>query len=132
MIEAALKTLLVEAHYTSPAGGLAVYPVTFPFDTQPVYPAVLYERTESSQGITQDGPTGLWDAVYRLYLLQTTYLLLMNLAAEIKYALDGYKGECEDMKIDYIFVTNQTDVYEDVPNVYCAVLDIKVAYQEEV
>ena len=130
MIEAALKKLLVDAHYTSPMTALHVYPVTFPFDTQPAYPAVLYERTESSQLVTQDGPSGMWDAIYRLFLFETTYLLLMDLVAEIMMTLDGYVGDCEGMKIDYIFVTNQADVYEDIPNVYCSVLDIKIAYQD--
>jgi hypothetical protein len=131
MIGAALRSLLVTAGTIEPIvgvdglGKVKIYPIKVPQGVP--YPAIVYQLI-SDVPIRCKAPGGATADEYRCQVSAygKEYILIEQLAAAIRTALDDYKGTSEGETLLKIYFDGQRDLFEEEPKLFHRAMDFRV------
>jgi hypothetical protein len=87
-----------------------VYPNILPQNT--ALPAIVYQQVSGVRDYTSDGADGLVNSRYQLNCFANTYAKAKELFEAVRKAVSGYVGWVNGREIKGIFVENE----EDIPN----------------
>jgi hypothetical protein len=121
MIEEAMQSILTGV---TPL----VYAFQMPSNTKP--PAITFFKVSAPRDQTQQGPSGLVAARFQVTSWGASYTLAKRLSEQVRFALDGYRGSSNDVRIDGIELLNEMDDNDPEPHLFKAVMDFRVKYAE--
>lgn len=108
------------------------YPVKLPETTNPVYPAITYQRIDDNNLYAHDGYAGLVTARIQLTFWSTTYNSGEVLEAVFRQTppngLNGYHGTVDGIQFDRIFLVGGITDYEPVTKIHQRTLDLMIGY----
>ena len=110
-IDAALFSLLAADGSVIGYVATRIYPQELPQES--ALPALVYERTSLDHIRSNDGATGLATALYDLTSWAETFVAARGLADAARLALDGYSGTVGSVKIGFIILENEVDLFEE-------------------
>ena len=94
-----------------PLAGSRIYPQELPQDA--TFPAIVYERTSNEHLRSNDGPTGLVTASYDVTTWGDRFPDARKLSDAVRLALDGYSGTVDSVKIGFIIIENEVDLFDE-------------------
>ncbi len=129
-VEVALVTLLKNATGVALLAGTRIFPMIAPANVAP--PFVTYQRISGARDHALSGPTGFAQPRIQIDAFATTYLGAKALGAEIREALDGYRGTVGAVRIGGISLASDQDMYEGEvdPPLYRVSMDFMVTHGE--
>ena len=80
-------------------------------------PAISYEQASGDREHTMDGPVGMVDASFVLNCWSETYAGSRTLSGYVRIALDGYSGTVGSQYFWVIFLENESDNLQRIPDV---------------
>jgi hypothetical protein len=108
------------------------YPVRLPQTSNPVYPAITYQRIDDPLGYSHDGYDGLAFPRMQLTIWSTTYASGEALEAVLRQSppngLNGYRGTIDGVKFDRIFVNSGITDFEPTTQVHQRTIDLLIGY----
>lgn len=122
MIEEALQSILVDVERRT-------YGFKLPTDAQ--LPAITFMKVSAPRDQTQEGPSGLVSARIQVSSWGENYTASKVLSKDVRFALDGYKGALNGVRIDGVELLNEMDGNEAEPNIFQTIMDFRVKYAEE-
>lgn len=106
-----------------------VYPVLLV--QSPELPAVVYQRISTVRDHSHDGPVGLVSARFQFSCWAESYAEAKALAADLRVALDGFKGTVAGTRIDGIFSAGEHDDFDQEPQRFRVIADYVAWWAEE-
>ncbi len=128
MIEEALYTHLISHAGLTAIVGNRIYPVLLPQDV--TFPAVTYQRISTVREYAQEGPSGLAHPRFQFSCWAETYEEAKAVAEQIRFALSGYKGTINNVRIDAVYIEDDNDIYDPETNIYHVALDATIWHEE--
>jgi len=125
--EALVDHLLGQAGLTALVA-TRIYRDYFPQDEQ--LPAIAYTLEDDSSQHTQQGPSGMREAVYQVNIWADTRREVMAVAREVRSALDGYRGAFKDIPIPGIFLDSLSRERDSDTGAFCVSMRFTIHYQE--
>ena len=80
-------------------------------------PAISYEQASGDREHTMDGPVGMVDASFVINCWASTYAVARELGGYVRLALDGYSGTVGSQVFCVIFLMNESDNLQRIPDV---------------
>lgn len=125
----------------SAVAGERVYALKAPqHEASDTAPFVVFQRTESERWRSINGPSGIAQAFIQVDVYAVNYYTAKQLAADIEYALDGYRGIVyhgdnspqDFVDIGGISLQNDSDILDetDDPVLYRAYASYLVTYTQ--
>ena len=105
-----------------------IFPDFFPQDEQ--LPAIAYTLEDDCSQQTQQGPSGMRQAIYQINIWAETRREAMAVAREVRYSLDGYKGAFKDIPITGTFLDSLSRERDSDTGAYCVSMRFTINYQE--
>jgi len=105
-----------------------IYPDYFPQDEQ--LPAIAYTLEDDSSQQTQQGPSGMREAIYQINIWADTRREVMAVACEVRSALDGYRGAFKDTYIIGAFLDRLSRERDSDTGAFCVSMRFTIHYQE--
>jgi hypothetical protein len=105
-----------------------IYPDYFPQSEQ--LPAIAYTLEDDSTQQTQQGPSGMREAVYQINVWAETRREVMAVAREVRSALDGYRGAFKDIPILGVFLDSLSRERDSDTGAFCVSMRFTIHYQE--
>ena len=105
-----------------------IFPDYFPQSEQ--LPAIAYTLEDDSSQQTQQGPSGMREAVYQVNIWADTRREVMAVAREVRSALDGYQGAFKDIPILGIFLDSLSRERDSDTGAFCVSMRFTIHYQE--
>ena len=125
--EALVDHLLGQAGLTALVA-TRIYRDYFPQDEQ--LPAIAYTLEDDSSQHTQQGPSGMREAVYQVNIWADTRREVMAVAREVRSALDGYRGAFKDIPILGTFLDSLSRERDSDTGAFCVSMRFTIHYQE--
>ncbi len=125
--EALVDYLLAQAGLTALVE-TRIFPDYFPQTEQ--LPAVAYTLEDDSSRQTQQGPSGMREAIYQINTWADTRREAMAVAREVRSALDGYRGAFKDIPISGIFLDSLSRERDSDTGAFCVSMRLTIHYQE--
>lgn len=122
MIEEAMQSILIEVQQRT-------YGYKLPSDVK--LPAITFMKVSAPRDQTQEGPSGLVSARIQVSSWGVNYTASKVLSKAVRFALDGYVGSLNDVRIDGVELMNEMDGNEAEPNIFQTIMDFRVKYAEE-
>jgi hypothetical protein len=105
-----------------------IYPDYFPQSEQ--LPAIAYTLEAESSTQTQQGPSGMREAVYQINIWADTRREVMAVAREVLAALNGYRGSFKDIPISGAFLDSMSRERDSDTGAFCVSMRFTIHYQE--
>jgi hypothetical protein len=105
-----------------------IYPDYFPQSEQ--LPAIAYTLEDDSSQQTQQGPSGMREAVYQINVWADTRREVMAVAREVRSALDGFRGAFKDIPILGAFLDSMSRERDSDTGAFCVSMRFTIHYQE--
>ena len=105
-----------------------IYPDYIPQDEQ--LPAIAYTLEDESSRQTQQGPSGMREAIYQINIWADTRREVMAVAREILVALNGYRGAFKDIPISGAFFDGMSRERDSDTGAFCVSMRFTIHYQE--
>ncbi len=120
-------------HLTSRAGlsalvGTRIHPDYFPEEEQ--LPAIAYSLEDDRSTHTQQGPSSLRQAIYRLDLWAETVAEATEVMRLLCEALDGYRGSFKDIPIIGVLFDGAGRTRDPDTAAFCVSMRFTIHYQE--
>lgn len=122
MIEEAMQSILT---------GVEERTFAFKLPTAAKLPSITFFKVSAPRDQTQEGPSGLVSARFQVCSWGTNYTDSKRLSEQVRFALDGYRGELNGCRIDGVELMNEMDGNEAEPNIFQTIMDFRVKYSEE-
>ena len=97
--------------------GTRIFPDYFPQSEQ--LPAIAYTLEDDSSKHTQQGPSGMREAIYQVNIWADTRREVMAVAREVRSALDGFRGAFKDIPISGTFLDSLSRERDSDTGAYC-------------
>ena len=127
-IEEALYSYLSSHSGLTNLVGNRIYPMILPQNT--ALPAVSYQRISAIRERSHEGPSGLAHPRFQFSCWGDTYKQVKDVAEQIRFALDGYKGIMNEVHIDAIYIEDDRDVYDPKTKIYHIAIDAVIWHEE--
>ena len=105
-----------------------IFPDYFPQSEQ--LPAVAYTLEDDSSQHTQQGPSGMREAVYQVNIWADTRREVMAVTRELRSELDGYRGAFKDIPILGVFLDSLSRERDSDTGAFCVSMRFTIHYQE--
>ena len=105
-----------------------IYPSVRPQES--TVPAIVYQRIATPRRHTHDGPAGLANPTFQWTCWAATYGAAIALAQEVRFALDGYRGQMGDTYVSGIFVVSEIDDRDEDTGYWRRIIDSVVWHRE--
>jgi len=105
-----------------------IFPDYFPQSEQ--LPAIAYTLEDDASQQTQQGPSGMREAIYQINIWAYTRRDAMNVARELRSALDGYRGLFKDVPITGAFLDSLGRERDSDTGAYCVSMRFTIHYRE--
>ncbi len=105
-----------------------LFPDYFPQDEQ--LPAVAYTLEDDSSQQTQQGPSGMREAIYQINIWADTRREVMAVAREVRSVLDGFRGAFKDIPILGSFLGSLRRERDFDTGAFCVSMRFTINYQE--
>jgi hypothetical protein len=105
-----------------------IFPDYFPQSEQ--LPAIAYTLEDDSSQQTQQGPSGMREAVYQINIWADTRREVMAVAREVRSSLDGYRGAFKDIPITGAFLDSMSRERDSDTGAFCVSMRFTIHYQE--
>lgn len=131
IIEEALYSYLSGYAGLSARIGTRLYPLRLPENV--TYDAATYQRISGPRVHSHSGASGLAAPRFQLDCYSETYLGAKNTAAQVRIALDGYKGTmggAGGVSVQSCLVQDDRDFYDADLRVYRVSLDVVIEHAE--
>ncbi len=125
-IETGLKAHLVADGAVNADVAGRIYPLKLP--QEPTYPAITYEVVGDTRHRDLSGPGDRERPHFRVHCWAATYAAALDLAADVRTALDGFKGTMDTTEVSSVKFDGWNDQFEDVPEVYRRICDFVIAH----
>jgi hypothetical protein len=123
MIEAALRTHLLQQPAVAALVGSRVYPVRLPQGA--IFLAITYQRIAGGELITHDGAAGLGRSRMQLDCWSDDgYAEAVSLAAVLRAALSGFHGAWAGVRVGGVQIVNELDLSEPEPELWRRTVEI--------
>lgn len=113
-VEKVLYYLLKEDVDVKALVGTRIYPVNIPQAAS--MPAIVYEQTAGPREHTMAGPIGMVAAGFNINCWAETYGGADALADKVRILLDGYDSTVGTVYVYVMFLENETDLLEQLPD----------------
>jgi hypothetical protein len=108
--------------------GRRIHPDYFP-QSEPL-PAIAYTLEDDSSQQTQQGPSGMREAIYQINLWADTRKEAMAIARQVRLALDGYRGAFKSIPILGAFLDSLDRERDSDTGAYCVSMRFTIHYQD--
>lgn len=108
--------------------GDRIWPNTFP--EQPVFPGVVYTRTDGNTLQAHDGRVPLGWSVFQIDSFAADSTLVDSVAEQVRLALQGFTGTVAGVRIDGVLSERVHDWYEPEAKLWRVSRDFKVWHAE--
>jgi hypothetical protein len=105
-----------------------IFPDYFPQSEQ--LPAIAYTLEDDSTQQTQQGPSGMREAVYQINIWADTRREVMAIAREVRSALDGFRGAFKDIPILGVFLDSMSRERDSDTGAFWVSMRFTIHYQE--
>lgn len=105
-----------------------IYPDYFPQSEQ--LPAIAYTLEDESSPQTQQGPSGMREAVYQINVWADTRREVMEMAREVLIALNGYRGAFKSIPVSGAFLDSMSRERDSDTGASCVSMRFTIHYQE--
>lgn len=113
--EKAIVSILKNDGNVEPLVSTRIYPNEVPQGAS--MPAISYEQTSGDREHTMDGPVGMVPGGFILNCWASTYSEARTLSGYVRIALDGYEGTVGSQYFWVIFLENESDNLQRIPDV---------------
>jgi hypothetical protein len=105
-----------------------LYPDYFPQSEQ--LPAIAYTLENDSSQQTQQGPSGMREAIYQINIWADCRREVMAVAREVRSCLDGYQGAFKDVPITGAFLDGLSRERDSDTGAYCVSMRFTIHYHD--
>lgn len=92
-------------------------------------PAVTYQRITSQDHWAGGADAGVRSIRYQVSSWGANYDQARAVATQVRAALQRYSGTAAGVVVQGIFITSETDLYDDPPHAYHSAIDIEAHYE---
>ena len=96
----------------------------------PDLPAIAYTLEDDASQPTQQGPSGMREAIYRISIWADTRREPISVAREVRLALDGYRGVFKDIPVTGAFLDSLSRERDSNTGAYCFSIRFTIYYLE--
>lgn len=121
------------AYLTAYAGlssliGTRISPLRLPENV--TYPALTYQRISSQRVQSQSGSSKLAFPRFQFDCYAKTYLAAKNVSAQLRAALDGFKGTMGDVPVGSSLSQSDRDFYDPNTRIWRVSIDFVIGHEE--
>lgn len=108
--------------------GTRIHPDFLPQNT--TLDAIVYNQISGVRAHSTAGASGYCEARYQLSCWSATKAGAKALAEAVRKAIDGFGGTMGTTAVNYAFLEDETDAWEDEPKRWRTDLDFMIAFNE--
>jgi len=105
-----------------------IHPDYFP-QSEPL-PAIAYTLEDDASQQTQQGPSGMREAIYQINIWADTRREVMAVTREVRLVLDGYRGAFKSIPILGSFLDSLSRERDSDTGAYCVSMRFTIHYQD--
>lgn len=127
-IEESLFTRLSTHAGLSALVSARIYPLILP--QKPTLPAVTYTRVSGERVSAMGADTVIARPRFQVSCFASTYASARAVAAQVRAALQRWRGTVGGVVIQDSFIESEIDLYEDDTKLYHTALDFEIIHEE--
>lgn len=133
MLETSLIQYLLSASAVAALVDDRIYPIVMPQTTdadEVIYPAITIQLISDVEEFSQSGPSNLARAIVQINSIGELYLEAKELAAAVRDALNGIRGDMEGTTVQGCFRSNETESQDRDYKIFTVMTDYEIHYQK--